>query len=206
MLGTLIFDLLRQNHINKIKSLLLTVKYRSLFFTGHRSKIIIDKSAKINIKDCFSFNISWDGRQNQDGTLTVGENSRLNVGYFRTYGGTYISVSPNAELTLGSGFINNNSKISCFKEIIIGEDVKISEDVLIRDSDNHTMIGGKEKSAPIHIGNHVWIGARAVILKGVKIGNGAVVAAGAVVTKDVPENSLVGGVPAKIIKENISWE
>lgn len=68
------------------------------------------------------------------------------------------------------------------------------------------MIGGKEKSAPIHIGNHVWIGARATILKGVTIGDGAVVAAGAVVNKDVPPNTLVGGVPARIIKENISWE
>lgn len=68
------------------------------------------------------------------------------------------------------------------------------------------MIGGKEKTAPIQIGNHVWIGARAIILKGVTIGDGVVVAAGAVVTKDVPPNTLVGGVPAKIIKENISWE
>ena len=78
--------------------------------------------------------------------------------------------------------------------------------MLIRDSDNHTIIGGKEKTAPIKIGNHVWIGARATILKGVKIGDGAVVAAGAVVTRDVPPNTLVGGVPAKIIKENVSWE
>ena len=148
----------------------------------------------------------WDGKQNQSGTLTVAENSELNIGCFRTYGGTYISVAPCAKLTLGSGFINNNSKISCFKEVIIGEDVKISEDVLIRDSDNHTIIGGKEKTAPIHIGNHVWIGVRAVILKGVTIGDGAIIAAGAVVTKDVPANTLVGGVPAKIIKENISWE
>lgn len=206
MLGTLMFDILRQKHINKLKSVYLSIKCKSLFCAAHKSKIILNKNAKINIKDGLFFNISWDGKQNQPGTLTVGENSSLNVGYFRTYGGTYISVSPDAKLTLGSGFINNNSKISCFKEIIIGEDVKISEDVLIRDSDNHTIIGGKEKSAPIHIGNHVWIGARATILKGVTIGDGAVVAAGAVVTKDVPPNTLVGGVPARIIKENISWE
>lgn len=53
---------------------------------------------------------------------------------------------------------------------------------------------------PVFIGNDVWIGSRAVILDGVTIGNGAVVAAGAVVTKDVPEYAVVGGVPAKIIK------
>lgn len=206
MLATLIFDILRQKDINKPKSIKLSVKYKSLFCVAQKSKIIIDKSAKINIKDRFVFNMCWDGRQNQPGTLTVGKNAELNVDYFRSYGGAYISVAPNAKLTLGSGFINNNSKISCFKKITVGEGVKISEDVLIRDSDNHTIIGGKEKTAPIHIGNHVWIGAKAIILKGVTIGNGAVIAAGAVVTKDVPANALVGGVPAKIIKENISWE
>ena len=61
-------------------------------------------------------------------------------------------------------------------------------------------------SAPIHIGNHVWVGVRAIILKGVTIGDGAIIAAGSVVTRDVPANTLVGGVPAKIIKDNISWE
>lgn len=54
--------------------------------------------------------------------------------------------------------------------------------------------------APIHVGSHVWIGANAVITKGVTIGDGAVVAAGAVVTRDVPPMTVVGGVPAKIIK------
>ena len=54
--------------------------------------------------------------------------------------------------------------------------------------------------APVKIGNNVWIGAHATILAGVTIGDNAVVAAGAVVTKDVPVNVVVGGVPAKIIK------
>ena len=55
--------------------------------------------------------------------------------------------------------------------------------------------------APIHIGNRVWIGAGAIITRGVTIGDGAVIAAGAVVTKDVEENTIVGGVPAKVIKK-----
>lgn len=63
-----------------------------------------------------------------------------------------------------------------------------------------------EKTEQTEIGNDVWIGYRAVILGGVKIGDGAVVAAGAVVTKDVPPYAVVGGVPAKVIRYRFSEE
>ncbi len=53
---------------------------------------------------------------------------------------------------------------------------------------------------PIHIGKKVWLGANVTVLQGVTIGDNAIVAAGAVVTKDVPANAIVGGVPAKVIK------
>ena len=54
--------------------------------------------------------------------------------------------------------------------------------------------------AKVTIGNDVWIGMRSIIMPGVKIGNGAVIGAGAIVTKDVPDYAIVGGVPAKVIK------
>lgn len=57
-----------------------------------------------------------------------------------------------------------------------------------------------DTSQPIQVGNHVWIGASAIICPGVTIGDGAIIAAGSVVTKDVPAHTLVGGVPAKVIK------
>ena len=57
-----------------------------------------------------------------------------------------------------------------------------------------------EEYLPVNIGHDVWIGTRAIIMDGVTVGNGAVIAAGAVVTKDVPPYTVVGGVPAKIIK------
>lgn len=64
----------------------------------------------------------------------------------------------------------------------------------------------EKMTAPINIGNHVWIGLRAIILKGVTIGDGAVIAAGAVVTNNVPANSVVAGVPARVMSENVNWE
>lgn len=100
-------------------------------------------------------------------------------------------------------FINSGC---CFQDqggIEIGDNVLIGQQVVIATL-NHDLNPIKRKNmvpSPVKIGNDVWIGAKAVILPGVTIGNGAVIAAGAVVTKDVPENSVVAGVPAKIIKK-----
>ncbi|MBY5377327.1 hypothetical protein HFN07_28555 [Rhizobium leguminosarum] len=86
----------------------------------------------------------------------------------------------------------------------MGDEVFIADQVIIRDWDGHTIVGRPDK-APIRIGNHVWIGMRAVILKGVTIGDGAVVAAGAIVTKDVPPGAVVAGNPAKVVKDGVQW-
>lgn len=85
-------------------------------------------------------------------------------------------------------------------KLTIGNHVDIASQVMIYNSEHDlsdpTM---KAVSQPVKIGDYVFIGPRAIILPNVKIGNGAVVAAGAVVTKDVPDQAIVGGVPAKII-------
>jgi acetyltransferase-like isoleucine patch superfamily enzyme len=144
------------------------------------------------------------GRYFQSGIKLL-EDATLELrGGFLISTGFTISINERARLVLGSGYINMHASIDCYSAITIGDDVAISERVVIRDSDNHR-IDDRAPSAPIHIGNRVWIGLNAVILKGVTIGDGAVVAAGAVVTRDVPAGSLVGGVPAKVIKESVQW-
>lgn len=102
--------------------------------------------------------------------------------------------------------IGDKTQIHVGDEITIGENTLISWDCCIMDRDYHKLMSDKEKTAPVHIGNHVWIGARSMILKGVTIGDNAVIAAGSVVTKDVPPNCIVGGNPARVIKENVYWE
>ena len=93
----------------------------------------------------------------------------------------------------------------CFQDqggIRIGNDVLIGHQVVLA-TINHGLDPerrGHHELAPIVIGNKVWIGSHATICQGVSIGDGAVVAAGAVVTKDVPPRTVVGGVPAKVIK------
>ena len=99
-------------------------------------------------------------------------------------------------------FINSGC---CFQDqggITIEEGVLIGHNVVLA-TINHALEPEKNRIncyAPIHIGKHVWIGSNAVILPGVTIGDWAVVAAGAVVTKDVPARTVVGGSPARIIK------
>jgi len=126
-------------------------------------------------------------------------------GDFSIYTGLHVSINTGATLRLGSGYINNNVTIDCFEAITIGHDVAIAKGVTIRDSDGHHINQNLDTSSPISIGDHVWIGTNSIILKGVHIGDGAVVAAGSVVSKNVPENALVGGVPARIIKHHVSW-
>lgn len=167
--------------------------------------LALNRSCKLNIKNKFEFNKDWGHSKNKNvGRLSV--DGVLNVNKFEIYSGCSISVASSAVLTLGTGYMNYDSKIACFDEITIGNNVSISENVIIRDSDNHKLNGSLCASKPIKIGNNVWIGMNSIILKGVTIGDGAVIAAGSVVTKDVAPNTLVGGVPARLIKENVKWE
>jgi len=117
---------------------------------------------------------------------------------------TQISAGKNAILWIGADtFINVGAVISARHQISIGENCQIANQVIIMDSDFHG-VGQRcefESPTPIIIEDNVWLATRAIVLKGVRIGKGAVVAAGAVVTKDVPENTLVAGVPAKVIRK-----
>lgn len=111
------------------------------------------------------------------------------------------------KLFIGSrSYINSYSVIGCNQSITIGENVMIANHVSIRDTDHRfdkldkPMIDQGITTAPIVIEDDVWIGHGAVITKGVKIGKGAIVGANAVVTKDVAPYDIVGGIPAKKIK------
>lgn len=99
-------------------------------------------------------------------------------------------------------FINMGCKFQDQGGIYIGDGALIGHNVVLATlnharspKDRGTMI-----PAPIHIGKYVWIGSNSTILPGVTIGDGAIVAAGAVVSKNVPENAIVGGVPATILR------
>jgi len=132
--------------------------------------------------------------------------SRTTVrGQFSVYSGFSLLVGAGAELELGSGFFNHGARIVCGARISIGDKCWFGPEVMLRDDDEHAIAGGT-RTAPIVIGNNIWVGARAIILKGVTIGDGAIVAAGAVVAKDVPPRTLVAGVPARVVRKEVSWQ
>jgi acetyltransferase-like isoleucine patch superfamily enzyme len=113
--------------------------------------------------------------------------------------------TPEARIVVGSRtYFNEGCQISCFERVTIGDDCAIAWDVHFTDSDQH-ILDGKPYIAPITVGDRVWIGARATILKGVSIGDGAVIAAGSVVTKDVPARALVAGSPARVVRAGVVW-
>lgn len=186
------------------KSAHLYVYHYSLLNTAKSSSIILGEKSYLEINQ-----INIKRTRIKPCTLWLGENSSLESLGFTMYEGASIVVLDGGVLKLGKHSYMNSGLIQCAKSISIGDYCAIAGDVLIQDTDFHPLLDadGKdnEYTRPISIGNHVWICAKAIILKGVTIGDGAVVAAGAVVTKDVPPYSLVGGNPARVIKENIRW-
>jgi acetyltransferase-like isoleucine patch superfamily enzyme len=120
---------------------------------------------------------------------------------FRLFPPFYTDYGKN--ITFGKDvFINSGCHFQDQGGIEIGDGALIGHNVVLA-TINHDIIpdnGRKNHYAPIKLGKNVWIGSNATILSGVTIGDWAVVAAGAVVTNDVPPYTIVGGVPAKIIK------
>ena len=186
---------------------LRVIKKQSKIVCYKGTKLILDKTSKINVNERLKLNDHMVKNNGRTTILRMDENSELVVGKFSVFYGGDIICFKNSKLEIGSGFFNSNVKIRCTESIKIGEDVAISHNVTIMDSDAHELINEEyEKTKPVNIGNHVWISSGAMILKGVKIGDGAIIAAGAIVTHDVPSNCIAAGVPAKIIKQNINWK
>jgi len=117
------------------------------------------------------------------------------------------TLKKEAILKIGDKCGFSGAAISCAESITIGDNVLLGINVIITDTDHHSLDAQERRentgitSAPVIIGNDVWIGANSMILKGVNIGNNTVIAAGSVVTASIPANVMAGGVPAKVIKK-----
>jgi acetyltransferase-like isoleucine patch superfamily enzyme len=133
------------------------------------------------------------------GRITLGNRVRL----VSTVATLELATLPGGHLEIGDNvFINYGCSLASSNHVKIGNDCLIGSHVMIMDSDFHRV---EDKSwdatgVPIIIEDRVWIGNRSIVLKGVRIAHDSVVAAGSVVTHDVPPRSVVAGVPARVVR------
>lgn len=150
-----------------------------------------------------------DARTRFDGPVHTAGKVKLTIGAATRLGRDVFFETPGGAISIGADTrINQGTLIVSYTSVTIGNCVLIGEYVSIRDADHGMAITDPPTpmrwqphvSAPIVIEDDAWIARGACILKGVRIGSGAVVAANSVVTKDVPPGAIVGGVPAKVLK------
>jgi acetyltransferase-like isoleucine patch superfamily enzyme len=152
------------------------------------------------------------------GTMEISKGVKINtrvssnpvIGRQRT---SLMVMAPGAQMRIGEGVGISGACLCAAKSLTIGENTIIGADALITDTDFHSPLpDGKWSndaagaSKPVAIGKGCFIGARAIILKGVTIGDGAVVAAGALVTRDVPAEHLAIGNPAVVKPLDERWK
>lgn len=147
----------------------------SIFVSGKNNRVVVSPGCEI--RGC---NI-----------IVRGEGCLISIGAGTTFGGARI-VNVGAECS-----------------IRIGECCMFSDHIEIWSGDSHPVYSESgdvlNKELPIVIGNNVWVGARAMILKGVTVGDGAVIGMGAIVTRDIPQRCVSAGVPNVILKNNVKW-
>jgi len=187
---------------------------------GRRNNISIPESVLVNgegellIKSSNCSVIVGEGVKLPRLSMVIeGKGAEIYIGNGCVLGGRIVIKSDNAVLSVGSKTTWMNVFISFHEAgaIIIGEDCMFSGDIRMDVSDMHSIIdivSGKRinPAEDIRIGRHVWIGQGVFVTKGVSIGDHAIIGAKSVVSKDVPDESLAVGVPAKVIKRGVSWD
>lgn len=197
-------------NLSIIKTVYYSLKYNSKILVGKNVFFNLHKGAKITVTNgklfigCYHtvkiptvLDIYNNGRLSINGSVSIGKGSKLMIG-------------ENALLEIGNlSSLNENSRIQCRNKVHIGERCAISWNVNILDTDEHNiLLNGRQTNhiSQVFIGDHVWIGCNSTILKGTKIGESSIIASGSLVNKNVSNNQLVGGVPAKLIRDEVNWE
>lgn len=193
------FNFIKTKH-KKIKNKLEIfgkLRKNKIKISGNNNVIYVGKNSVL--RNC---NIFMKGNNN---TLYIGDDCVVN-------NTSIIFDNEGAEIRIGNKTVIAKLQIVSLEpyNINIGEGGFISYDTEIRNTDSHKIYDKNtdkriNEGKSINIGNDVWLGMRAVILKGVNIGDNSIVAAGSIVTKDVKANTIVSGNPAKQVKENVYW-
>jgi acetyltransferase-like isoleucine patch superfamily enzyme len=191
----------------------------SLVVRGHRNRIEIEDDLRTDgpalVKVTGDDNVITLGPELRlrDTRLTV-EGHRNHLRFGAECSGQFLArvKSDGATCVLGEHCTAGTARMWLHEPacMTLGDDCMLASNVRLMVSDMHPIIdldSGEcvNPAADVHIGDHVWIGVGAIVLKGVTIGSGAIVGAAAVVTRSIPSNCVAAGNPARVIRENVAW-
>lgn len=131
----------------------------------------------------------------------------------RYSGGSVWFEDHHCKIEIGEGSTFESAHLAATEpncSITVGKDCMFSNEIEVRTGDSHSIIDELTKerinyAENVALGDHVWVGAKATILKGVNIGSNSIISTGAIVTSDIPANSIAAGIPAKVIKTGVNW-
>jgi acetyltransferase-like isoleucine patch superfamily enzyme len=193
------------------RSLYLSLRFKGVFLVARGTRLKMGSGARVTFEGRGFLCVGFVHLTPAPACVHIGKEAEMVVsGTVQIMRGTRISVNDGGRLSLGTRtYINDCATITCFENLRIGSECSIAWNSNILDTNIHELsIEGipRPRSTPVHIGDHVWVGSGATILPGIRIGTGAVIAAGSVVTSDVPAGSLVAGNPAKVIRPDVTWQ
>lgn len=192
------------------RSLYWSLRFKGRCLVARRTKIVTQRTSRVVFGPRGWLLLGLLNNGPNRALLDLGRNATLIVnGTVQAWRGAQLMVFAGGTLEIGDKCIfNEDSKVICFKSIRFGDSSGLSWNALAMDSDLHPIsIGGswKEKDAPVVFGDRAFVGAGGMVLKGVHVGAGTIVAAGSVVTKDLPARCLAAGNPARVLCEDIDW-
>lgn len=200
-----IFNTISWNR-RKVKGTMNSINYQeaylkksSISIVGNNNTVIINKNAVL-----INTNI-----------LIMGDNHKIEIGekcIIKNSG--FVFENKGCKIIIKNHTTAEGIQVAALEfntSILIGSDCMFSADISIRNSDSHSVIDSTSRkrinfAKDIVIGNHVWIGEGVKIMKGSSVGDNSIIGIGSIVTKDIPNNSMAAGIPARVIKGNIDWK
>jgi acetyltransferase-like isoleucine patch superfamily enzyme len=192
------------------RSLYLSIRFRGWFIVSRRTRIKIGRGSKVIIPRGSFFFVGFVHYGPTPAAVHIGRGATLSVEgtvLIRKAARVFVHDGAHLEMHSGSG-VADYTTVTCFDHIVFHEGSGTSWYCNVLDTNGHVVVvdgDPKPASAPVVFGPKALIGSFVTVLPGVTIGEGALVAAGSVVTKDVPPHSLAGGNPAKVLSSDITW-
>jgi acetyltransferase-like isoleucine patch superfamily enzyme len=197
-------------HMSIVRSLFLSARFGGWFLVARRSRIKIGRGSKVVIGRGSFFLVGFVHYGPTPTSIHMGRNATLSVEgtvLIRKGARVFVHDGGHLEMYTGSG-VADYTTVTCFDHIVFGEGSGTSWYCNVLDTNGHVFtIDGDRKpvTAPVVFENNALVGSFCTVLPGVTLGEGSLVAAGSVVTKDVPPHCLAGGNPARVLSDNVEW-